>query len=245
MKTKFKTALIAATTIATALSVAAPAKASEIDDLIEALAPFMPTEDRMKIQSDDDLLKEFDLDGPLTIGAEVEDLEIAYLGEAAGYVNNLTYSSSNSSNSSGTLFSPIRSKKELVDPLKGQGVGTFTALPNSDGETFLEVGTADSLGKFSIGDTLDFTLTNKHNDGGVSLSENTGNFKAYTLKGFEDWMILGIEDDKSEYSDWDFNDTVVAFKLGDTADVPEPSTTLALLGVGAAGLVLRRKSLTK
>jgi hypothetical protein len=241
MKTKFEKTLTAATaaTIATVLSLTAPAKASEIDDLIEALAPYMPTQDRMQIQTDNDLLKEFDLDGPFTIGADVEDFQIAYLGEAAGYVNNLTYSSSNGS---GTIFSPIRSKKELIDPVTNQGVGTFSVLPNLDGETFLQVGTTDSLGSFSMGDTLDFTLTNKHNGDGVSLSQNTGNFKAYT---FQDWVILGIEDDKSEWSDWDYNDTVVAFKLGDVADVPEPSTTLALLGVGAAGLVLRRKSLTK
>ncbi|NEP46900.1 MAG: PEP-CTERM sorting domain-containing protein [Okeania sp. SIO2H7] len=104
---------------------------------------------------------------------------------------------------------------------------------------YLQVGTTAVLGDFAKGDTLDFTLS------GLSLSQDSEHFKAYTLKGFEDWVIVGVEDDSTKWSDWDYNDTVFAIKLGDTADIPEPSTIIGLLGVGAAGLFIRRKSLTK
>jgi hypothetical protein len=245
MKTKFEKTLTAATaaTIATVLSLTAPAKASEIDDLIEALAPYMPTQDRMQIQTDNDLLKEFNLDSIFTLDGDIDDLQIGFLGEAAGQHNNLSFSSSNGL--SDTIWGSTRSKEELYDysymrPNGTYGkVGTFSKVDGFLASQYLQVGTTASLGAFSRGDTLDFTLS------GLSLSQNSNQFKGYTVEGLENWVIIGVEDDASKWSDWDYNDTVFAVNLGDATDIPEPSTMAALLGVAAAGLVLRRKSLTK
>jgi hypothetical protein len=245
MKTKFEKTLTAATaaTIATVLSLTAPAKAnSEVDQLIDALAPYMPTQDRMQIKTDNDLLKEFELDNIFTLDGDIDDLQVAFLGEAAGQHNNLSYSSSNGLD--GTIWESTRSLEQLYDygyqrPDGSYGkVGTFGKVDGLENyPQYLQVGTTAGLGPFTKGDTLDLTLS------GLSLSQNSEHFKAYTFKGFEDWVILGIEDDNTQWSDWDFNDTVVAINL--SKDVPEPSTMLGLLGVGAAGLFIRRKSLTK
>jgi hypothetical protein len=68
----------------------------------------------------------------------------------------------------------------------------------------------------------------------------------YTLKGFEDWLIVGAEDKILANSDRDFNDVVFAVKLGSpAASVPEPSTIAALMGVSAAFGVSRRKNANK
>ncbi|NJL85236.1 MAG: PEP-CTERM sorting domain-containing protein [Leptolyngbyaceae cyanobacterium SM1_1_3] len=48
--------------------------------------------------------------------------------------------------------------------------------------------------------------------------------------------------------DQDYNDVVIAvkglFDTADTADVPEPGSVLALLGLGLVGAVVKRKQLT-
>ncbi len=247
MKTKFNATLTAtAAAIATVLSLTAPAKANEVDELIKALAPFMPEVDGEVIDTNNNIVNEFGLNDVLRLNVDVNDLEIAYLGEAAGQVQKLRFSS-NSSN--GIVFDDIRSLAELYDA-KGQGkVGTFDVQENLNSR-WLQVGTTTTIGSFSAGDTLDFTLSDftDPSDTGVSSGADSANFRAYTVAGLENWLVLGIEDTKGEYSDWDFNDTVVAIKLGEKniSDVPEPATTIALFGVAAAGLGLtRRKNAAK
>jgi hypothetical protein len=78
---------------------------------------------------------------------------------------------------------------------------------------------------------------------GANFGLASGQFKGYSLAGFEDWLIFGAEDKILANSDRDFNDVVFAVKLGSpAASVPEPSTIAALMGVSAAFGVSRRKN---
>ncbi len=126
------------------------------------------------------------------------------------------------------------------------GVGSFNK--NSNSKPGLNIGSTLSLGEFQAGSTLDFGLTRSDNASfGFSLSSAPGQFKGYTLAGFEDWMIIGLEDNNNtEDSDWDYNDAVFAVKLGTpAASVPEPSMIAALMGVSAAFGISRRKNANK
>lgn len=73
-------------------------------------------------------------------------------------------------------------------------------------------------------------------------------YKNYILLGFEDlWGGKGATGGKNEASDRDFNDTVFVLDIGEKnvqdmiKTVPEPTVTLGLMGVGAAGVLLRRR----
>ncbi|MGV0027398.1 DUF4114 domain-containing protein [Phormidesmis priestleyi] len=70
----------------------------------------------------------------------------------------------------------------------------------------------------------------------------------YLLLGFEDlYGEKGVTGGRNQKSDRDFNDTVFMVDIGKKnarsllKPVPEPSVALSLLGLGAAGLVLRRR----
>jgi hypothetical protein len=73
-------------------------------------------------------------------------------------------------------------------------------------------------------------------------------YKNYILLGFEDlWGEKGATGGKNQSSDRDFNDTVFVLDIGEgnvrnlVKPVPEPAMTLGLIGVGAAGVVMRRR----
>ncbi|MFY7802302.1 MAG: PEP-CTERM sorting domain-containing protein [Limnoraphis robusta] len=245
MKTKLFALLTGLTTVTTLVAATVPAQAGEIDDLIQAFREFAPTQDRMQIQADGVNLKEFALTGPLTLGQSTGNLEAVFLGEVAGNLNNvLGYSSSNGQG--GTMWSNIRAVEELIDPnsFKADGtnrkVGSFNPLLNGTRDSrYLNIGSTLSLGSFAAGDTLDFMLSNS----GANFGLASGQFKGYSLAGFEDWLIFGAEDKILANSDRDFNDVVFAVKLGSpAASVPEPSTIAALMGVSAAFGVSRRKN---
>ncbi|MFZ1025889.1 MAG: PEP-CTERM sorting domain-containing protein [Limnoraphis robusta] len=247
MKTKLFALLTGLTTVTTLVAATVPAQAGEIDDLIQAFREFAPTQDRMQIQADGVNLKEFALTGPLTLGQSTGNLEAVFLGEVAGNLDNkLDFSSSNGQ--SGTMWSDIKAFNELYDygTTKSDGIthpkmGSFNPEYNSlDG--FLDIGSKLSLGSFAAGDSLDFMLSNSNANFGLA----SGQFKGYSLEGFEDWLIVGVEDKILANSDRDFNDVVFAVKLGSpAASVPEPSTIAALMGVGAAFGVSRRKNANK
>lgn len=245
MKTKLFALLTGLTTVTTLVAATVPAQAGEIDDLIQAFREFAPTQDRMQIQADGVNLKEFALTGPLTLGQSTGNLEAVFLGEVAGHLNNvLGYSSSNGQ--SGRMWSNIRAVEELIDPksFKADGtnrkVGSFNPLLNRANDSrYLNIGSKLSLGSFAAGDSLDFMLSNSNANFGLA----SGQFKGYSLEGFEDWLIVGVEDKILANSDRDFNDVVFAVKLGSpAASVPEPSTIAALMGVSAAFGVSRRKN---
>ncbi|MCG5057920.1 MAG: PEP-CTERM sorting domain-containing protein [Limnoraphis sp. WC205] len=249
MKTKLFALLTGLTTVTTLVAATVPAQAGEIDDLIQAFREFAPTQDRMQIQADGVNLKEFALTGPLTLGQSTGNLEAVFLGEVAGNLDNkLGFSSSNGQ--SGTMWSNIRAVEELIDPnsFKPDGtnrkVGSFNPLLNGtrDSRYWWDIGSKLSLGSFAAGDSLDFLLSNSNANFGLA----SGQFMGYTLKGFEDWLIVGAEDKILANSDRDFNDVVFAVKLGSpAASVPEPSTIAALMGVSAAFGVSRRKNANK
>ena len=249
MKTKLFALLTGLTTLTTVVAATAPAQAGEIDDLMDAFYQFAPTQDRMEINEEKGLagIKEVNITGPLTLGHSTGNLEAVFLGELAGRQNNvLGFSSSNGS--SGTMWSDIKAYNELYDygSTKADGIthpkmGSFNKEYNNKAG-FLNIGSTVSLGSFAAGDSLDFMLSNP--DGTFGLS--SGNFKAYSMTGFEDWLIFGVEDKILANSDMDFNDTVFAVKIGTSAaSVPEPSTIAALMGVSAAFGISRRKNADK
>ncbi|MEM9539114.1 MAG: PEP-CTERM sorting domain-containing protein [Cyanobacteria bacterium P01_E01_bin.42] len=115
-----------------------------------------------------------------------------------------------------------------------------------DGEGFTIKG-------LKTGDVLDFTLTSSPfptvtNIFGAINSENPDGLQhivAYEIQhdGY-DWLYLGWEDilgtSTNPVVDWDFNDAAIVIRHR-TEAVPEPGVTLALLGIAAGSLGLRRR----
>ncbi len=244
MKTKLLALLTGLTTVTTLVAATVPVQANEIDDLMKAFFEFAPTQDRMRIQADGVNIKEFALTGPLTVNYDIANLEAVFLGEVAAYQNTVSLGGQD-------LWSNIRTVNELFDyqapnnPNTGlpPRLGTFNSQLNGTAG-FLDIGSTVSLGSFKVGDSLDFAVSNP--DFNFSMSSAPGQFMGYTLAGFDDWLIIGIEDTMGKFSDWDFNDAVFAVRLGSPgASVPEPSTIAALIGVTAAFGVSRRKNANK
>ena len=246
MKTKLFALLTGLTTLTTVVAGTAPAQANEIDDLMDAFFKFAPTQDRKAINEEAGLsgITEVDITGGLKLGEDIDNLGAVFLGEVAGgYQNTLSLGSQ-------TLWSDIKAYNELYDgPYK---VGTFNSQYNDGEGGYLDIGSTVSLGSFKAGDSLNFAVSNE--DFNFSMNSKPGQFKGYTLAGFEDWLVIGIEDtfdvmNGGKYttkSDWDYNDTVFAIKLGTpAASVPEPSTIAALMGVSAAFGFSRRKKANK
>ncbi|MEB3279461.1 MAG: PEP-CTERM sorting domain-containing protein [Lyngbya sp.] len=260
MKTKLFALLTGLTTLTTVVAGTAPAQATDVDALMKAFFEFAPTQDGQKINEEAKLsgITEVDITGLLTVNQSTSKLEAVFLGEFAGSTKNvLGFSSSNGA--SGTMWSEIQAHPYRYDPETGEKlpeykVGNFDQSLNS--KWGLGIGSTLSLGAFEAGSTLDFTLKNTDFSAnyGFSMSSQPGQFKGYTLAGFEDWLVIGIEDTidvihEGKYiikSDWDYNDTVFAVKLGTpAASVPEPSTIAALMGVSAAVGFSRRKNANK
>lgn len=73
-------------------------------------------------------------------------------------------------------------------------------------------------------------------------SQNQGmedHLVVYQVDGFEDTFVLAWEDIPLEMSDMDYNDLVLTVYLGSQNIVPEP-TSMLLVGMGVAGLMVRR-----
>lgn len=238
MKTKLFALLTGLTTLTTVVAGTAPAQANEIDDLMNAFFEFAPTQDRKAINEEAGLsgITEVDITGGLKLGEDIDNLGAVFLGEVAGgYQNTLSLGSQ-------TLWSDIKAYNELYDgPYK---VGTFNSQYNDGVGGYLDIGSTVSLGSFKAGDSLNFGVSNEGFN--FSMSSASQQFKGYSLAGFEDWLVIGIEDTMGQYSDWDYNDTVFAVKVGTpAASVPEPSTIAALMGVSAAFGFSRRKKANK
>jgi hypothetical protein len=245
MNTKLYALLTTTVTLLGASFVAPnPAQANEVDDLINALQPFMPTVDRVKIDpSKGTGLTEFDVYSPLTLGFDT-NVQVSFLGEAAGYRNKFSYSVDGGSKT--TIWADTFTKAVNGTVLPG----SFSPSTNNLSSTDLDIGTTVDLGNLTKGSVLDFFVTNQNLVGGVYQTVNTFGFtdlitkagntynrvKGYTLAGFENYLIYAFEDNISSSADRDYNDLVFAVKLEPTAAVPEPSTALALFGLGAWGL---------
>jgi hypothetical protein len=259
MKNKLRSILT--TTAATLATVVMGTTSASAATLIESLFPYLPTEDNVGLNADDINLFETALPDYSNLGSNYDSIDIMFLGEVAGFKNSLELSVNGTKTS---VFDKITAYNEI------DSVGTYSTDYNGMG--FLDVGTTwnsktdGGITGLSQGDNLNFWLkSNVQNDGsftynfkmgdnarrwgqGETADRNSGMslFKAYTLKGFEDYTIFAVEDVDYYGSDMiDHNDLVFAVKLNPAEDIPEPSTIIGLLGVGAAGLVLRRKSWTK
>jgi hypothetical protein len=169
-----------------------------------------------------------------------------FINEGAGYRNQLAYEATSSAGvkSSGLLFDDISSTESIISEANGP----------------LKLGDSVNIGNVAAGTQLDFWLRANGKNGGqnifgtntVSNDDGLQHVVAYAtgkyvLLGFEDlWGDLGATGGRNEGSDRDFNDSVFILELGednvnDLVAVPEPTMTLGLIGVGAAGMVMRRR----
>lgn len=175
------------------------------------------------------------------------NVSVSFINEGAGYRNQLAFSSTGATNTSGLIFNDIS--------CTGQGcVGDW-------GGSALKLGDTVKLGTIKAGSQLDFGLRADGLLGGQNVYGTKSNLNpdglqhvvAYAvgtrhiLLGFEDLFgAKGASGGKNENSDRDFNDVVLVIDVGeqnlnDLKKVPEPSVVLSLLGLGAAGLVARRR----
>lgn len=190
------------------------------------------------------------------------NVRVWFLNEGAAYHNQLAYEAINgSSYQKGMIFNDASCKDGNQCEKYGDG-GT------------LNVGDYVDLGNLSAGTLLNFWLkangasptvdgtnptTNTKNIYGADATQNPDklehviaayDFNGYMLIGFEDlfgakgWTQNG---NNGIGSDRDFNDLVFVVDVGkdNIASVPEPATAAALLGVGAFGMVMRRRRQTK
>jgi len=251
MKSKLRSILT--TTAATLATVVMGTTSATAASLSETLFPYLPTQDKVGIAADDINLFETALPDFSNLDADYDSLDVMFLGEVAGFKNTLQLSLNGTKTS---IFEEIRAYNEI------DSVGTYSTAYNGMG--FLDVGTVwnsktdGGIEGLAQGDNLNFWL---NPDGDATKAFKMGDdarrygtlrdtgvplFKAYTLKGFEEYTILAVEDvDYWQSPHLDNNDLVFAIKLNPAEDIPEPSTTVALLGLAAAGLLIRRQKLTK
>ncbi|HEY9628799.1 MAG TPA: DUF4114 domain-containing protein [Coleofasciculaceae cyanobacterium] len=256
MNTKFLTGLLAAVAMTGSLLEAAPASAFSWNNswtqspiLSKAQTGFDDTPfqsfvqpERMEMVNVGQLLLD---PTKLKLKSDYE-VKVHFINEGAGYRNQLAYEATGATNSTGLLF-------------------------NDASDDVLRYGDSVNLGLLTAGTQLDFWLRadgkNRGDSANIFGTKTTSNadqlqhvfaasYKNYLVLGFEDlYGALGAwgQDPNTglwnESSDRDFNDAVFVVDLGEenikalnSAAVPEPSITLALLGMGAAGLTsLRRR----
>jgi Domain of unknown function (DUF4114)/PEP-CTERM motif len=173
-----------------------------------------------------------------------------FINEGAGFRNQLAYetTSSTGAKSSGLLFKDISSTESIL----------------SEKDGVLKKGDSVNIGNVAAGSQLDFWLrANGKNSGtnifGTQTASNGDGLQhvvayasgKYLMLGFEDlWGEKGAKGGKNQSSDRDFNDAVFVVDIGEDnvrnliKPVPEPTMTLGLIGVGAAGVVMRRRRQT-
>lgn len=164
----------------------------------------------------------------------VNNVEVFFINEGAGYRNRFFYSTDNG-NTLNTIWNDVASRNSI--------------LPDGNGP--LSLGEGVSLGNFAGQTQLSFFLQNGYNGSGdilgVYANQNLDNLDHVTAYKSGQYLLLGFED-LTYGGDRDYNDVVIAVKgLVDTQDqasVPEPATTAALLGLGLFGLVSTRRRLT-
>lgn len=192
---------------------------------------------------------QFQLD-PRKLGLKYDyNVSAFFINEGAGYRNQLAFTSVGQTQTEGLLFKDISC------------AGTGCAM---GGANTLKLGDSVQVGEIKGGSQLDFFLRadglNRGANASVFGTQTTQNAdglqhlvaygigKKYLLLGFEDlYGAKGATGGKNENSDRDFNDAVFVVDIGEAnlnalvKPVPEPSVTLALVGLGAAGLLLRRR----
>lgn len=188
------------------------------------------------------------LDPTKLILATDHDVRVYFLNEGAGFKNQLEFTATNGSNSqSGLIFENISCHVSNTDCRK----------PSEDG--VLNIGDYVELGNFSAGTQFDFRLIADGFNGGkyVYGADPNSNpdklshlvayeYLNYLVIGFEDlYGPLGATDPPNQKSDRDFEDAVFVIEMPVAKQVPESSTSFALIGVGAFGLVKIRRHTKK
>ncbi|MBO0347539.1 DUF4114 domain-containing protein [Phormidium pseudopriestleyi FRX01] len=159
----------------------------------------------------------------------VQDAEVFFINEGAGYRNQLFYSVDGGTNKN-MIFGDISSPLSI--------------LPNSSGP--MKLGQGASLGNFTGNTFIDFFVKSNGANGGQNFlgfdpAQNPGSSRGlshvigYT---FGDYLLLGFEDIIGG-GDLDFNDVVFAVK-GVTTSVPEPSLMIGLIATGAMVMLRKR-----
>lgn len=254
MNTKLLTGLFAAAALTGVLFEAAPASAfswnnswSQSPILSEAQtgfnnAPFqafVQTERMEKVN-----VGQFLLDPTkLKLKSDYE-VKVHFINEGAGYRNQIAYESTGATQGTGLVF-------------------------NDASDDVLKYGDGVSLGTVKGGSQLDFWLRadgknrgDSANIFGTSTASNADKLQHVFASAYKNYLVLGFEDlygslgawgqdaatgKWNESSDRDFNDTVLVIDIGEEninalTSVPEPSITVGLLGIAAAGLTrLRRR----
>ncbi|MGG6267891.1 MULTISPECIES: PEP-CTERM sorting domain-containing protein [unclassified Leptolyngbya] len=177
------------------------------------------------------------------------NVTVSFINEGAGFRNQLAFSSAGTTNTSGLIFNDIScTGKDCVGDWGGSA---------------LKLGDTVKLGKIKGGSQLDFGLRADGFRGGTNIfgtqvdknPDRLQHVVAYAigtrhiLLGFEDLFgELGATGGKNQNSDRDFNDVVFVVDVGENnlkilkgEKVPEPSIVLSLIGLGATGLVARRR----
>ncbi|AFY42018.1 DUF4114 domain-containing protein [Nostoc sp. PCC 7107] len=202
------------------------------------------------------------------------DTKVFFIGETAGgYRNRLDFKATYGDTvTTGKIFgdTSCSTKDSAFQNFKEFCANPNDALANkTQQDSPLKVGDWVSLGQFQAGTTLDFLLHSNDINGGISGKNQQGQ----TVKGvfglneatnpdglqhvmtyvYKNFLVLGYEDLWGG-GDKDYNDVVFAIDIGSRnataltkgVSVPEPSATLALVGIGAIGVLkTRRRSLKK
>lgn len=177
------------------------------------------------------------------------EISAYFIGEGAAMRNQLSFQANGGSAT--TIWSDVSAvNNDAGDYLDWSGDPTDGTLHQGD---------SVNLGTFAAGTSLNFLLKTDHwHVGSPSVYSTSGSNpdglqhalgylfeNRYLLVGFEDlYGPLGGQGNGNQNSDRDFNDTVLVIDMGKglTKSVPEPSATLALAGVAAAGVFsLRRR----
>ena len=170
-----------------------------------------------------------------------------FVNEGAGFRNQLAYeaTSQTGQKTSNLLFNDIASTESILSESNGP----------------LKKGDSVKIGNVAAGTQLDFWLKSNGKNGGQNIfgtkTESNGDglqhvvayaYENYIMLGFEDlWGAKGATGGKNQQSDRDFNDAVFVLDIGKDnvqnliKPVPEPAVTLGLVGVGIAGVLLRRR----
>ncbi|MBD2449443.1 DUF4114 domain-containing protein [Nostoc sp. FACHB-152] len=201
------------------------------------------------------------------------DTKVFFIGETAGgYRNRLDFkATSGNTVTTGKIFGDTScSTKDS----SFQNFSDFCQNPNNalanktKQDSPLNVGDWVNLGQFQAGTTLDFLLHSNDINGGIYGKNQQGQ----TVKGvfglndasnpdglqhvmsyvYKNFLVLGYEDLWGG-GDKDYNDVVFAIDIGQRnahqltkgVSVPEPSATMALLGISAIGLLKTRRSMKK
>jgi hypothetical protein len=175
------------------------------------------------------------------------EVKVHFLSEGAGYRNQLGVRSTGTTAISDTiLFDDIVCLTDSCSTNKG-----YRNSSNDPTDRPLQAGDFVNLGVVEAGTTLDFFL-NQDGYGRTNPkqwhletadnSDGLQHIMAYEQSGY---LVMAFED-LTGGGDKDYNDVVFAIDIGQgniehLQGVPEPTTTLGLLGVGAAFTFSRRK----